>query len=300
MTLEARAYLAYGLAIRSPLVLPAPAIPPGTQADAVVRRAKLACSSEAATGRGVAVRATAEGVYLCCEAGTFLVRDGAEVIVDAAPGVPDSVLRLYLVGPALAILLRQRGHLVLHASAVAIDGEAVAFLGGSGRGKSTTAGALHARGHGVLADDVVAVTAPGPGHLVVPGFPQLKLWPDASWALGADPRRLPRVHPDLEKRDLRVVHGWSRSPVPLGRIYTLDVGSGTGIEDLAPQAALVELLRHSYGGRSLQSVQPSEHFLRCASLVRSVPVRRLKTWRSLAALADTAELVESDRAIAAG
>lgn len=296
--LETRSYSAYGLVIRSPLVLPAPANPPGTQADAVVRRAKLAYSSEAAAGRGVVARATAEGVYLSCEAGTFLVRNGAEIIVDAVPGVPDSVLRLYLTGSALAILLRQRGLLVLHASAVAIGGEAVAFLGGSGWGKSTTAGALHARGHGILADDVVAVTTEGPGHLVVPGFPRLKLWPDSSWALGEDPRRLPRVHPEFEKRDLRVAHGWSRRPVPLGRIYTLDAGSGTGIEVLPPQAALVELLRHSYGCQSLQTVQRREHFLRCASLARRAPVRRLNTPRSLAALADIARLVETDLALA--
>src|SRR2546426_9378375 len=36
------------------------------------------------------------------------------------------------LGPVLAVLLHQRGRLVLHASGVALDGCAVAFLGGSG------------------------------------------------------------------------------------------------------------------------------------------------------------------------
>jgi hypothetical protein len=247
----------------------------------------------------VATRVTPDGIHLACaEAGIFLVRNGTEILVDAIPGVPESIVRLYLVGPVLATLLRQRGMLVLHASAVSIAGEAVVFLGGPGWGKSTTAGALWARGHEVLADDVVAVADAGSGHIVVPGASWLKLWPDASRAIGADPRRLPRVHPDLEKRDLQMAHVRPPRPAPLDRLYTLAVGDETSIEDLPVQAALLELLRHSYGGQSLQAVQTSEHFLRCASLARSVPIRRLNTRRSLATLADIARLVENDRALA--
>ena len=99
------------------------------------------------------------------------------------------LLRLYLLGPALALLLHQRGFLVLHASAVSLDGGVVAFLGHSGHGKSTTAATLHARGAAIVADDVVAVDlgAPG-GPAALPGFPLLKLWPDAVTALGENPR----------------------------------------------------------------------------------------------------------------
>ncbi len=76
---------------------------------------------------------------------TFLVREGRLVTVDPAPGIDQGTLRIFLLGPVLAALLRQRGYLVLHASAVAYSGGAAAFLGLSGRGKSTLAAALHAR-----------------------------------------------------------------------------------------------------------------------------------------------------------
>src|SRR5882724_4639290 len=98
--------------------------------NVVVRRAPLDCPAPVATESGVSARVTADGIYLsCAEVGTFLVRDGVEILVDAVPGVPDGIVRLYLLGPVFAALLRQRGLLVLHASAVAIGGEAVGFLG---------------------------------------------------------------------------------------------------------------------------------------------------------------------------
>jgi hypothetical protein len=49
------------------------------------------------------------------------------------------------------------GRIVLHGSAVVIDGTAVATIGPSGAGKSTTAAALVDRGAALLADDVVAI-----------------------------------------------------------------------------------------------------------------------------------------------
>ena len=76
-------------------------------------------------------------------AATFLIRGGREIVIDAAPGVEQRLIRLFLLGPALALLLHQRRFLVLHASAVMIDGAAVAFVAEKGMGKSTLAAALH-------------------------------------------------------------------------------------------------------------------------------------------------------------
>ena len=49
------------------------------------------------------------------------------------------------LGPVFAFVLRLRGAVTFHASAVRI-GDAVAFLGPQGAGKSTTAAALALRG----------------------------------------------------------------------------------------------------------------------------------------------------------
>ena len=48
----------------------------------------------------------------------------------------------YLVGPVLGLLLRLRGVVCLHGSAVAIGDRGIIFVGAEGAGKSTTAAAF--------------------------------------------------------------------------------------------------------------------------------------------------------------
>lgn len=291
------AYVAYGLGIQS--VLPLPELMPGeAAADVVVRLRKVDRLPPEAISAGAYSQATLEEVYLFWqEVGAFLVRSGHEIIVEPAPGVDERVLRLFVLGPALAVLLHQRGWLVLHASAVAIDGETVAFLGGRGWGKSTTAAALHARGHGIVADDVTAVRLDTGHPMVSPSFPQLKLWPEvAVSSLGDDLQALPRLHPDREKRARPVARSFPSASLPLKRIYVLGEGESQRIEPLRPQEALVELVRHSYVSLLLQTTEASSHFLQCSSVVRNVPVLNLRRPRSLPALSDLARLVEEDLA----
>jgi hypothetical protein len=190
----------------------------------------------------------------------------------------------------------QRGRLVLHASAVAIDGQAVAFLGDSGWGKSTTAAALHARGHPLVADDV-AVVEPGEGRpVVVPAFPRLRLWPDAAAEIGLDPAALPRVHSSIEKRAHRIADGFADEPLPLGQIYVLAEGPALAVEWLEPHEAMRELARHAHGSRAIRALAERSHFLQCARVARHVPIGRLKRPPSLEVLPALVELVEEGAA----
>jgi hypothetical protein len=151
----------------------------------------------------------------------------------------------------------------------------------------------------MLNDDVTAIQADDSCPVVYPGFPQFKLWPDAVVAVGAVSDMLPRIRSNLEKRAQRSIRGFSLVPLPLRCVYVLAFGEIQEIECLGPQEALVELIRHSYGARVLQTVGTSSHFFQCASIINSVPIRRLKRPRSLASLSDSAQLVEKDLAEAA-
>ena len=63
----------------------------------------------------------------------------------------------YILGPVLGLLLRFRGITCLHASAVAIGGSVIAFVGAEGAGKSTTAAAFARAGYAAVSDDVVRI-----------------------------------------------------------------------------------------------------------------------------------------------
>jgi hypothetical protein len=290
------AYFAYGLGIRSELALPG-LITDEANPDVFVRFGKLDTLLAPADDDGYSFRAFAGSVCFGWErVGRFRIREGQEITIAPVPGIEEGVLRALLLGPALAVLLQQRGILILHGSANALRGAVVAFLGQKGAGKSTTAATLHARGYAVVADDVVAIRTDAGVPLVFPAYPQLNLWPDAVASLGHDLATSPRLHSRVEKRAMRAMSGFPRDPLPLQALYVLGKGTRNEVEILRPQEAFVELLRHSYGTRLYRGSAAPQHFRQLAGLVKAVPVRRLKVRQTLTELSSLSRLVEEDAA----
>ena len=87
-------------------------------------------------------------------------RTGRRVTYYRDPADRDMVAIL-IAGSLVAYLLSSAGRLVLHASAVEVDGSAVAFVGFSGQGKTTVATLLCAEGYPLVTDDLLPVD-PGP------------------------------------------------------------------------------------------------------------------------------------------
>jgi hypothetical protein len=297
-------YSAYGLRIVSALPLPelvaneAPLDLGNNGADVTIHFGPVASLPLTADGTTKHVHATAKGVYLSWpEVGTFLVHDGREIVIDSTAAAEEHLRRLFILGPALAIVLQQRGQVaILHASVVAISGGAAAFVGVKGIGKSSLAAILHARGHNLVADDILAIDTNCNPPMALPGFPHLRLWPDAIASLGHAPEALPRLRPELEKRSYPITDGFSSTPVPLQCLYVLGYSSELQIEPLQPQEALKELMAHWYGARFgielLRAIGYSSFFRQCADLTARLSVYRLNRPASLHALPDVARRVE--------
>ncbi len=77
----------------------------------------------------------------------------------------------YLLGPVLGFLLRLRGVTCLHASAIAIDGVAIALAGTAGAGKSTAAAQFASMGYPVLSDDIATLEEAGTSFRFSPRLP---------------------------------------------------------------------------------------------------------------------------------
>lgn len=292
-------YQAYGLSIHSDLELPELIVSRRNSdpADVTIRSGSVEHPSDVPHDDMCLRNFPGEAILYWPDIGTFQINEGREIIIDRKPEVSDSALRLYVLGSGFGVLLHQRGYLVLHASAVAINGVAVAFLGDKGWGKSTLSAALYARSHPLLSDDLVTITNDKDGSpMVIPGYPQFKLWPEALESLGSNPENLPRIRPELEKRAQRVESGFSHTPCPLGCIYLLSNSAELSIEPVAIQPAFLQLVRHSYvaryGRAFLTGPGGSRHMEQCAWLARRVPIRLLKRKPDLSALSDTAVMIE--------
>lgn len=208
--------------------------------------------------------------------GTRFVVDGAASAIwcSAPPSATLADTATYLLGPILAFALRRRGTLALHASAVVIDGQAVAIAAAPGGGKSTTAAAFADRGAAVVTDDVLPIVWVGGAPHAVPGYPRLRLWPETVAArYGADDA-LPLLSPGWTKRYLDIVARFPRRPLPLGAIVVLRerVVGPARLARLGGHEAAMQLVANSSMALYLDAAMRAEELDGVSALVERVPL----------------------------
>lgn len=165
----------------------------------------------------------------------------------------------------------------LHASAVAVNDAAVAFIAESGSGKSTLAAFLDAdQGNDWLrlADDALPAEMSSSTPHALPHFPQLKLPPAAQWPL-AKPGR-----------------------VALKAIYCLEPvklpSSRPDIQPLSRQAATLALIQQTHAARLFDARLLQAHLDFCAQLTARIPVQRLLYPHDYAALPRVRDVIQAD------
>lgn len=174
--------------------------------------------------------------------GAFLLRGGREIIVDAAEGVPEADLRVFLLGSLFGLLCHQRGLLPLHASAVLIDGAAVAFTGPSGIGKSTLAAAFAAAGYPVVADDVLVVDPSVTDRPTVrPALLGLRLWRQTLDGLGMPTTGLRPARAVLDKFAVPMVPAAGAGPLPLAALFHLEAAGADRMAGCEPLKGLTAI-----------------------------------------------------------
>jgi hypothetical protein len=115
---------------------------------------------------------------------------------------PSTITHLLLDHAIPRFLSLQTGYLVLHASSVLVDGQAVAIIGQSGDGKSTLATYLASNGSSLLTDDCLVLRKDESDGkwLAEPGYASVRLWSDSSEALGIDDDALTEFAHYTDKR----------------------------------------------------------------------------------------------------
>jgi hypothetical protein len=209
----------------------------------------------------------------------FLVSaDGRQVTSHPAPDADEDAVAHMWRNQVRPLALAQQGRCVFHASAVALDGEsAVAFLGPSGRGKSTLAAALALRGYPYLTDDVLELDPEGAAWYVHPSAPSLRLWEDARHEL----LRPAHAHAhSVQRRKADVV---AHHAIPactqrrrLRAAFILADGTGQPTCDRLPASESV--VAWLSNGFTLETIEPGalrDQFDRICRLASSIPTLRL-------------------------
>lgn len=218
-----------------------------------------------------------------------IAHDGSTIEGYPVPGVSaETVSHLYL-NQALPLALSRQRRLVLHGSAVEIDGTAVAFIARSGSGKSTLAASFAVSGHPFLSDDTLLIESDAQGLLrVEPSHPSIRLWDDARATLLPQAETAPQVD-HTPKARLLAGDGvpFCSAARPLSRIYVLNPGGADDLVRIAPLSRR-DALVHAASNCFLLDVHEKaglrEHHCRLVALIAQVPVHTLSYPRRFEAL----------------
>ncbi|WP_159470696.1 serine kinase [Dyadobacter sp. 3J3] len=176
---------------------------------------------------------------------TFEAINGNELIVSALTD-DNNLISLFTVSEALGLILFQRGYFLLHASSVKVGNEAWCFMGSPGAGKSTTAAAFVKAGCPLLSDDLTAIKFNEEGKaVIVPAYPQLKIWDNTVNGLSYEKSQLTPVSEGVNKFSFRPDGTFDLNPVSLGAIYFLHKAKNQAkLAELSTFSIPVEMLKN--------------------------------------------------------
>jgi hypothetical protein len=236
--------------------------------------------------------------------------DGTEFIVDRTGTEmwatwPDSLTvddtATYLLGPVMGFVLLLRGTVCLHASAIAVGNHAIALVGSSGAGKSTTAAAFARSGYGVLSEDVVALVQQEQIFLVQPAYPRIRLWAESVATLYGAEDALPCLTPTWNKHYLELTGNGCRfqqEPLPLAAIYILDERlddvRAPSVEAVPASEGFIALVANTYATRLMDKTMRAREFKLLGHVMNSVPLRRVTPHRNPAYLSKLCEVILDD------
>ena len=188
----------------------------------------------------------------------------------------------------------------LHATAVVFEGQAVAFLGDCGFGKSTLAAAFLQAGHRLLTDDLLLLQTRTRAIVAFPGPARIKLFPEvalrflgrAASGISLNPKAQKQIIP-LNDSQMCV------DATPLGAIYALASSNGDQAIRIAPlteREAFIDLLGSTFNRQVVDANRLRRQFEFTHNLANLTTVRRLSYPRLLERLPLVREAILSDLA----
>ena len=203
---------------------------------------------------------------------SFSVRDGTEVVVEVESDAAEVDLDGYLQATVAALVLAQRGEFAIHATAVDIDGAAVAMSGPRGIGKSTTALGLVQRGGRLLADDVLPLTRAGERIVMHPTGRALHVFPHAARRMDYDLGSATRLGEQVDKVALAVPVSGPRPLDAVALLTCVPDARAVSARRIAGVDAFGRVHENIYRIELLASLYPRELFSWAADVAASVPV----------------------------
>ena len=311
MTAETGIYCLYGLAVKSATPLPCPELKQGSVLPDIELTQCSGQELSEACGR-VPKSFDDDGfwqwsifedetAHVCWKDHfEFLVSsDGKRVLWRKLQNVADEVFFTYFLGHVLSFCLLTRGIEPLHATAIVVNGEALAFLGDSGCGKSTLAATFLGRGYSLLTDDVLVLEFNGENVLAHPSLARIKLTPHSADAVFQGRRSIPMNSFTSKMIFPLEAPQHMRDPVRLRAIYVLpEIPSDSQVEvrRLFGRASFLPLVANTFNNLVITPARLKQQFAFASRLTSSVPIKQMSYPKGLDLLPKIASTIVADLA----
>jgi hypothetical protein len=205
-------------------------------------------------------------------------------------------LRHLLLDQVMPRVLSSQGRLVLHASAVFVDGGVIAFAGETGLGKSTLAASQHLAGYPLLTDDGLVLKAESDGIQAIPGYAGLRLLPEAAAALFKDSSAGKAMASYSCKNRLALTGNNANEAKELTALFVLtkpnpEEETAISVSPLSQRDACMELVRNSFQLDVTNHEQVTALFAAAAEAAARLPVFALSYPRDYSSLPAVHEVI---------
>ncbi|GGM80678.1 hypothetical protein GCM10010967_10590 [Dyadobacter beijingensis] len=277
-------YMAFGLHIHSEIALPELADgDPDAVVDVHIRRGTFELPKLRPTTiyrRGIRAhfgRDAQQALYLDWAGVAAFKATGGHALTVSPVTADGNLISLFTVSEALGLVLFQKGYFLLHASAVAVGDEAWCFMGMPGAGKSSTAAAFIKAGCRLLSDDLTAITFDKSGKpLIIPAYPQLKIWDRTVQGLQYNRSDLEPVSEGVNKFSFQPKEGFSLAAVPLKKVLFLHKARNKpAVQSLGVAEVPGEMLRNfPLATELLDGEYLKKHFFQSLQCAKSAEILR--------------------------
>ncbi|MDW7755891.1 MAG: hypothetical protein SCH68_12075 [Brevefilum sp.] len=151
----------------------------------------------------------------------ILISNGNKIVVHPLPGSHEHQVRLLLMGWGFGALFQQRNTVALHGSVINSGDKGFVICAPSGVGKSSLTLAFIKQGYQYLDDNIAVFSLAGETPMVLPGYPQMKLWKDTIERFNIEESEPEPLFPHVQKFQISFNDQFRNHPSQITVIYIL-------------------------------------------------------------------------------
>lgn len=229
--------------------------------------------------------------------GTYLIQNGDTVTIDLCENPDLNILKVYILGSVLGIILLQRNTVAIHGGSIVINNKGCIFTGDKGAGKSTLTTALRQRGYDFVSDDVGAIEL-SDIPMINPGFGYQKLCEDAMTKLGYDSSEYTPFRSDMNiKYIVPALDNFIKEKVPFEVLFEIEQGDTQKVEvvEVTGNEKLQKIIKNVFRIEVLMysGGVPADYFKKCLEIAKHIKFYKITRPKNQFTVNEQIDIIEN-------